>query len=140
MLDIIKNQEIYDTLCRAGFDLLKDNATKAILQQIMPEMQAQMLAGTNPRHVADRLEKLFGDQNSDWERLARSEMSMAAERAKLDEWGEWDIKKVEFTPAPDACAVCFSLAGDYDIGSSPVPVADTHPRCRCSIRPAASET
>ena len=65
---------------------------------------------------------------------------MAAEKAKLDEWAEWKIEKVEFVPAPDACPICFSLAGDYDIGDCPVPVDDTHPNCRCSIRPAESET
>ena len=140
ILDIIKNQEIYDELCKSGFQLVKDNAISAIVEKILPEMQAQMLVGTNPTHVAARLEKLFGDQNSDWERLARSEMSMAAEKAKLDEWAEWKIEKVEFSPAPDACPFCFSVAGEYPIGDCPVPVADTHPRCRCSIRPAASET
>jgi hypothetical protein len=46
---------------------------------------------------------------------------------------------VEFTPAPDACSICLSVAGDYPISECPVPVENTHPRCRCSIRPAASE-
>ncbi|MEW6115653.1 MAG: hypothetical protein AB1553_01975 [Nitrospirota bacterium] len=110
ILDIIKNREIYDELCRSGFSLLKDNATKAIVERILPEMEAQMLAGTNPRHVATRLEKLFGNANSDWERLARSEMSMAAEEAKVDEWKEWDV----------------------DVKNAVIPVKDTHPRCRCS--------
>lgn len=139
ILDIIKNKEIYDELCNSGFTLVKDNATKVILNRILPEMEAQMIAGTNPRHVADRLEKLFGDQNSDWERLARSEMSMVAEKAKLDEWSAWKVKMVEFTPAPDACPLCLSLAGVYPIDKCPIPVKDTHPRDRCSIRPAASE-
>ncbi len=58
-------------------------------------------------------------------------MSMAAERARLDEWKERGIKKLEFSPAPDACPICMSLAGDYDIDKCPLPVADTHPRCRC---------
>jgi hypothetical protein len=137
-LDIIKNQEIYDALCRTGFQLLKDDITSAIVDRIIPEMQTQMLAGSNPRHVAAVLERLFAGQNSDWERLARSEMSMAAEKAKLDEWKEWNIEKVEFTPAPDACPICFSVAGEYDIGSCPVPVDDTHPRCRCSTKPVTA--
>ena len=99
-----------------------------------------MLVGANPISVAEKLKKLFGNANSDWERLARTEMSSAAERAKLDEWGAWGVKKVEFTLAPDAWALCFSLAGDYDVGEAPLPGTGTHPRCRCSIRPASSET
>lgn len=139
ILDIIKNGEIFNELAKNGFELVKSNTTDWFMKNALPEMQAQMLAGTNPIHVADRLEKLFGDQNTDWERLARTEMSMAAEKAKLDEWEAWEVKRVEFTPAPDACPICFSVAGDYDIGSCPVPGESTHPRCRCSIRPAQSE-
>jgi SPP1 gp7 family putative phage head morphogenesis protein len=139
ILDIIKNAEVYDTLCETGFQLLKDNATRAIVNKIMPEMQAQMLAGTNPRHVAARLNDIFGAQNSDWERLARTEMNMSAERAKLDEWKEWEVEQVEFLPAPDGCPICFALAGTYDIGQCPIPGQDTHPRCRCSTRPTERE-
>lgn len=140
ILDIIKNSEIFGELSRTGFELLKDSATRAIVDKIIPEMEAHMTAGSNPRDVARKLGKLFEDQNSDWERLARSEMSMAAEKAKLDEWAEWKVKKVEFTPAPDACPICFAIKGVYMIGECPIPVAATHPRCRCSTRPAESET
>ena len=139
ILNIIKNSEIYDTLRSAGFDLVKDNATKAIMNRILPEMEAYVITGANPTEVARRLEKLFGDANSNWERLARSEMTLAAERAKIEEWTAWEIERTEFVPAPDACGFCVSLAGEYDIGECPVPVRDTHPRCRCSIRPAESE-
>jgi len=139
ILDIIKNAEGYDELCGTGFQLLKDGATRLIVHQIIPEMEAQMLAGTNPRHVAARLDTIFGAQNSDWERLARSELTMAAERAKLDEWKEWKVRRVEFYPAPDGCTICIALAGEYEIESCPLPVRDTHPRCRCTTRPAVSE-
>jgi len=139
ILDIIKNAEIYDNLCAEGFTLMKNNATKLIVNRIMPEMEAQMLSGMNPRHVATRLESLFGSQNSDWERLARTEMTMSAESAKLDEWTQWGVKRVEFVPAPDACSICLALAGEYDIDKCPIPGRDTHPRDRCSLRPAKSE-
>ncbi|MDP2167971.1 MAG: minor capsid protein [Thermodesulfovibrionales bacterium] len=135
ILDIIKNREVYEELCKSGFEFVKDNATKAIVGKIIPEMEAQMLAGSNPRHVASRLEKLFTDQNADWERLARTEMTMAAEAAKKDEWKAWDVKKQGFRPAPDACPLCASLSGDYPIDDCPVPARDTHPRCRCTTVP-----
>lgn len=110
ILDIIKNREIFDEIAKNGFKLVKNNATSAIVDKIIPAIEDQVAAGANSRHVAARLEKLFGDKNSDWERLARSEMSMAAENAKIDEWGEWGV----------------------DTGKAVVPVKDTHPRCRCS--------
>ncbi|MCP4259100.1 MAG: hypothetical protein GY774_16565 [Planctomycetes bacterium] len=138
ILDIIKNSETYDKLSKEGFKLVKDNATKDMVNKIIPEMEAQALAGANPRHVAARLKSKFEDSNSDWERLARTEMSVAAERAKLDEWKAWDIDTsnaviagldthprcrcgnnveerngkfvVVFVPAPDACPICLSAA------------------------------
>ena len=137
ILDIIKNREIYNELVANGFQLLKDNATIAIRDRIVSEMQMQTVAGSNPLNVAERLNTLFGNQNSSWERLARTEMALAAETAKTNEWTAWKIKMVEFVPAPDACPICLSLRGDYKIAECPtIPV---HPRCRCSKRPAASE-
>ncbi len=137
ILDIIKNKEIYDELRSNGFELVKDNMTRAITDKIIPEMQAHVIAGSNPLSVAERLKKQFGDQNSSWERLARTEMALAAETAKTNEWQKRGIKKVEFYPAPDACPICQALKGTYDLDKCPrIPV---HPRCRCSKRPAASE-
>ena len=74
--------------------------------------------------------------NKDWDRLARSEMVMAAEKAKKAEWKEWDIERLEFLPAPDGCSICKALKGEYDIDKCPIPVEDTHPNCRCGTRPA----
>lgn len=132
VLDIIANSEIYQELVDNGFMLLKNNATQVIVNRLLPEMQAQVLAGTNPLHVANRLAGIFDDANSNWERLARSEMSMAAERAKIDEAKANNIGKMEFVVAPDACSICQSLAGEYEIDQVPVPVRDTHPRCYCT--------
>ncbi|MDO8282685.1 MAG: hypothetical protein Q7U10_08735 [Thermodesulfovibrionia bacterium] len=140
ILDIIKNREIFEDIVNSGFDLVKDKATSRIKDEIITEIESAVAAGKNPKEVASILKGKFSDANSDWERLARSELSMAAERAKLDEWGEWEIKEVEFAPAPDACPICRALAGDYPIADCPIPVKDTHPRCRCSTRPAESET
>ena len=133
LLDIIKNREIYDQLVRNGFQLVTDNVTKAVVNKIIPEMQAHVIAGTNPLNVAERLKKIFGDQNSSWERLARTEMALAAETAKSDEWKKRGIKMVSFVPAPDACPICLSLKGDYQLPACPV--IPVHPRCRCSKTP-----
>ena len=133
ILDIIKNREIYDNLCTNGFKLLKDNVTQSIQDRVLTEMQAHVIAGSNPMAVANRINQVFGAQNSSWERLARTEMAGAAERAKTEEWQAEGVKRVEFVPAPDACPICISLAGNYDLAECPeIPV---HPRCRCAKRP-----
>ena len=136
LLDILKNSEIYSELVTNGFQLVRDNATRAVKNEIMDQMEQGMINGVNPRDVAGKLNNIFDNQNSDWERLARTEMSGAAERAKLDEWdargvdvsnavevpvhprcrcsttveddGNGNFKAV-FAPAPDACDWCLSL-------------------------------
>jgi hypothetical protein len=136
LLDILKNQEIYADLVTNGFQLVKDNATRVIRNEVMDQMELGMTQGVNPRDVARTLSDIFDAQNSDWERLARTEMSGAAERAKLDEWKERGVDvsnavtvpvhprcrcsttveddgkgnfRAVFAPAPDACPWCLSL-------------------------------
>jgi len=113
ILDLIKNKEIFDELVANGFDLVKNNATLAIQDEAMMVMQNGMEQGVNPRDVARDLAEIFDDKNSDWERLARTEMSGAAVRAKHDEWDERGVD-VSAMLKPDQ--------------SNQVPV---HPRCRC---------
>lgn len=137
ILDIIKNKQIYDELVSNGFQLLKDNATRAIKDKVIAEMQSHTIAGTNPINVAERLKKLFGDQNSSWERLARTEMADAAEAAKDHEWKAFGLKKVDFLPSPDACPICLALAGTYELAKCPK--ITVHPYCRCSKRPAKTQ-
>ena len=110
VLNTIRNQETLDELAKSGFQRVKERSTLHIKDRILPEIEAQVMAGTNPTHVASRLKKIFGNANSDWNRLARSELAMAAEQAKLD---EWKVRGV-------------------NISKAPLPVRDTHPRCRCS--------
>ncbi len=139
LLDIIKNKEVFDQIAASGFDLVKNDATTAIKDQIIPAMEDGMTNGVNPRDVASTLSQLFDDANSDWERLARTEMTIAAEKAKVDEADARGIDtsdaviagedthprcrcgntivddgngnfKLVFVPAPDACAICFAAA------------------------------
>jgi hypothetical protein len=135
ILNLLKNKEIFETLTQNGFALVKNQATLAIKKKILPEMQAFSLAGSNPLEAARHLERMFGDQNASWERLARSEMTLAAEEAKLDEWAAWGEDTAEFMPAPGACPLCKSMKGEYALKLCPVPVKNTHPRCRCSLVP-----
>ncbi|MDH4164746.1 MAG: hypothetical protein OEW15_18960, partial [Nitrospirota bacterium] len=143
ILDILKNEEIFTELITDGFRLVKDNATRAIRDDIIMAMEQGVVDGISPRDVASALEELFSEKNSDWERLARTEMSGAAERAKLDEWDERGIDtssavtvpvhprcrcshsvqddgkgkfRVVFAPAPDACPLCLSMQeGDKSV-------------------------
>jgi SPP1 gp7 family putative phage head morphogenesis protein len=122
-------------LVKDGFKLVKKGTTREITTKVIAEMEAQMLAGTNSRHVADVLSKVFENANDNWERLARSEMAMAAETAKIDEFKAEGIARMHYYAAFDACPICLPLEGDYDINDVPLPVRDTHPRCYCTLGP-----
>jgi hypothetical protein len=110
VLDIVRNRKTFERLRDEGFELVKNKATLHIREKIIPEMEAQALAGTNPRHVADTLRRRFGHANADWERLARTELSISGETAKVEEW---------------------KAQGVYTKGAV-IAGKDTHPRCRCA--------
>ncbi|MBW2644614.1 MAG: hypothetical protein JRE23_00290 [Deltaproteobacteria bacterium] len=139
VLNIINNSKIYEGLVKDGFTLVKKGTTREITTKVIAEMEAQMLAGTNSRHVADVLSKVFDNANDNWERLARSEMAMAAETAKIDEFKAEGVDKMHYYAAFDACPICLPLEGDYDINDVPLPVRDTHPRCYCTLGPVVTE-
>lgn len=133
--DLIRNKQLFDRIAKTGFTRVTDRATTRIIDKIIPSLK-DVKPGTNPREVAGELRKLFDKGNSDWERLARTEMTVAAETGKVEEWKENEIKTVIFVPAPDTDATCAAFAGEHPIDKAPIPGIDTHPRCRCALRPA----
>jgi hypothetical protein len=138
LLDILRNKNIFEALVSNGFEMVKDNATLAIKDRIIPAMEQGMTLGVNPKDVARELAARFGDQNASWERLARTEMNGAAQQAKYDEWKKRGVDTsrfvngprnlhprcrcdntveqidgtwyVVFKPAPDACPACMAAA------------------------------
>lgn len=134
--DIIQSQRVFDRIASDGFGLVKNQATKGIQESIIPAMRAQVEAGSNPRHVAAELKRLFGKKNSDWVRLARTEMTVAAENGKTQEWKEEGFTTVVFVPALNTDdSLCLGFAGEHPIDSAPIPGLSTHPRCVCALRP-----
>lgn len=139
LLDLIKNKEVYRDLVDSGFQLVRDKATRFHEDEIKAAMERGMANGVSPKELARELAGRFDGYNSDWERLTRSEVALAQETGKINEWGEQGVKRVKFSPAAGACTVCLALAGEYPIADCPVPMADTHPRCTCAITLADSE-
>lgn len=129
-----QNAKFFNEIIINGFTLLKQRS-QINIDRLKSAMDAGVISGKNPRDVALELEKKFGQANSDWERLARTEMATAAETAKTKEWAERKVEKVEFDPSPDACPQCEGLAGIYEIDEAPIPGYGTHPRCRCTLLP-----
>lgn len=62
-------------------------------------------------------------------------MNNGIEEDKVKEWAEGGTKRVELSPAPDACDICKKMAKEYSVKKLP----ELHPGCRCCFVPAASE-
>jgi hypothetical protein len=136
ILNIIKSKPLFERLCADGFDLVKNAATIEKKAAILEELQTVIMGGGNYFDAARRLENKFGNANSDWVRLVRSEMTRASERGQREEAKARGETRLEFMAGPDACDLCQSLIGDYPIDECPMPIDDTHPRCHCKTRPA----
>jgi hypothetical protein len=129
----IANGSNYDYLLKNGFQRVTNPEVLKREKEIIKEMKAGMLKGSNPKNVDSHLKKVFKDIDEDWLSLAWTEISIASSLHTLEEWKSWDIEYVEYFPAPDGCPQCMALAGQYHIDKCPIPGLDTHPKCRCTF-------
>ncbi|MGH8083862.1 MAG: minor capsid protein [Lysobacter sp.] len=123
-----------------GLELVRGGMSRRFQTRIVAALASGEFDGMNPQYVATTLRQRFGGGNANWERLARSETARAQAHGKRDHMREQGVTQYDFvTAATGACPTCRRLArnGPYDIdaASSPVPVDDSHPSCRCTITP-----
>jgi phage putative head morphogenesis protein, SPP1 gp7 family len=121
-----------------GMALVRNGMARAYSTQIVAALASGEFDGVNPVIVADRLRQRFGAGDYNWERLARSEIAAAQVRGKRDMYRANGYDQYGWVAAPDACPICHGLAdgGPYrlDDPEAPLPMTDSHPNCRCSIR------
>jgi hypothetical protein len=70
--------------------------------------------------------------------IAATEVSRAQVSGNLDVWKKTGVVKRtnwQTSNAPGVCEDCeaFAEGGPYDLADTPVPVLDSHPRCRCVL-------
>jgi SPP1 gp7 family putative phage head morphogenesis protein len=127
-----------DHLARRGLELVTDGVARTFRQKIVAALVAGEFDGQNPINVANELRRRFDAGDYNWERLARSEIAMAQSDGKLDLYEQQGVTWVDYETADDSkvSAICRELeaAGPYLIRSAPIPVRDSHPNCRCTIR------
>lgn len=119
-----------------GLQFVRNTTIRSFEQAILPDITNGTYDGQNPREIAAALKKKFAKQEYDFVQLARSETADAQVRGKLAAFMRMGITRYGLLTAEGACIVCRNLAaeGPYDIGAGPLPIMDTHPNCRCSIR------
>ncbi len=122
-----------------GLSLVRGGVARRYRDAIVGLLASGAFDGMPPLAVADDLRKRFGAGDSNWERLARSEVAWAQSEGKLALMRQQGITLYDYTTAEDALVsqICRSLAaaGPYPVDdpSSPLPLRDSHPNCRCSI-------
>lgn len=123
---------------KRGLELVTTVTARAFRDDIIARLVSGEYDGMNPVDVARQLRQRFGAHDYDWQRLARSETAMAQVDGKLEQYREAGITHVNYITANDGrvSRICRELkdGSPYPIAKAPVPVRDSHPNCRCSVR------
>lgn len=130
-------QMVRADIANRGLELVRNGNIRTLREQIVAELTSGSYDGQNPVVVAQRLRHRFGQQEYNWERLARTETAIAQSAGKLEHYRSAGITEVDYVTAGDerVSAICQSLEArnPYPIQAAPVPGRDSHPNCRCTI-------
>jgi len=125
----------------AALDHVKDVVVRSLSDDILPVMASGIYDGLNPTVVARQLKGRFDAHDYDWQRMVQSEMTAASATGKLDQYAAQEVGEYEYINAGDGdvSTICIDLANasPYTVGEGPLPVRDSHPGCRCSVRAVA---
>jgi len=133
LLDIVQRKAAVERIVSNGFELVVSNA-KYFRDELLDIISNGVRDGVSAYQIANEMFKAFEDlEGVNWDRLARTEVALAMNGAKREEWKAEGVKKLFYSPNPDACHICVDLRGEYEIDKAPRPVEDTHPNCLCGL-------
>ena len=127
------NNEYLKAIKRDGLKRIKIKLSKDQRDYVLSQLRIMAREGHNPLYVAKWMHQEFEGKAWYWNRLARSESTLAL-NASYDAWA--DQAQVQYdvwsTGGSRPCSVCSALDGNmWKRGEGPLPVADTHPNCNC---------
>lgn len=118
--------------------LIRSTVARTYRDDILAELADGAYNGLSPPEVAKQLRARFGAHDYDWERLARSEIAQAQVMGKEAEYAELGVTEYDYITAEDerVSAICrrHEATSPHTLGAGPLPMRDSHPNCRCSIR------
>jgi hypothetical protein len=121
-----------------ALELARSVTTRTYRVGIIEELETGAYNGLSPAEVAQKLRERFDAHDYDWERLAHSEIAQQQSYGKRDEYLDLGVTEFDFITAnaSSVCPLCtgHAAANPHPIATGPLPVRDTHPLCRCSIR------
>lgn len=103
------------------------------------DLRPMLIKHINPKLIdpnkslADRIRQM----NNIVETLLRSESQMMMADLDKASYKKNRIKYVNWATEPGVCGICAAIADDgpYLLEDAPMPVMDSHPRCRCRLVP-----
>lgn len=118
-----------------GLELVTNTTLRTYRNDIVLALEQGAYDGLSPKKVAAALRQRFQVHETDWLRLARSEMAAAQGRGKLDQYAAHGLEQYDWKRAGGACPICVGLAegSPYTIGAGPMPMTNSHPNCRCTV-------
>lgn len=130
------NMEFVRGFVKRGQKLITNKLTvtfketsKAILKQGLSE-------GRSGYQIGYQLwDKIGHGADWHWDRLARSELSMAHNLGSYAEGVNQGCEYEKWLTAGGACELCAGYEGQvWKLGQGPRPVSDTHPNCQCDLQ------
>lgn len=139
------NPERTDVLQRRQTKLREhalEQATNSTTLSLRDRIYAELIAGDynnmDPKTVAKRLKQRFGDRAINYKQIAHAEVARAHVEGKTDQYSALGIEQYDYVITKDdkVSSICrrHGNAGPYQVGKGPLPVRDSHPECRCTIK------
>ena len=132
-----------EAIGQRGLQLVRNVVIRAMTDDVGAALAQGAFDGLNSTEVASRLRQRFGVYDYDWERLARSEITLAQSEGKQAEYQEAGVDSYDYVTMRDALvsSICreHERNGPYPVGGGPLPMRDSHPNCRCTTKPRVGE-
>ena len=132
-----------EAIGQRGLQLVRNVVIRAMTDDVGAALAQGAFDGLNSSEVASRLRQRFDVYNYDWERLARSEITLAQSEGKQAEYQEAGVDSYDYVTMRDALvsSICreHERNGPYPVGGGPLPMRDSHPNCRCTTKPRVGE-
>ena len=98
-----------------------------------------VLRGDDMNIVSRRIRQQTGIRLSDAERIARTETARVSQAARLVEYRERRVEKLDWVLAIRPCEVCQDAARGAPYERDRVPALPVHPNCMCAVAPVVEE-
>jgi len=127
-----EDEYLYQVVQNGGKRISAELSLKHI-NEIMAHIQEMAISGKNPMQIGRWLHQATGEGRSWWwNRIARSESSLALDAAFESSMEKYQIPFEEWVCESSACLICSQFCGGvWQRGEGPEVVSDTHPNCLC---------